>query len=64
MPGLDRTGPNGRGSRTDRANGKCKSKNLNSNTDASTLGFSEEKGRGHGICKGLRNGRGIGRSYK
>ena len=60
MPGKDRTGPGGLGSRTGRALGRCRPKNQNENAN-----ISEEdlpKGRRSGQGRGFRNGKGMGRS--
>ncbi|MBA7552564.1 hypothetical protein ES705_45132 [subsurface metagenome] len=64
MPGFDRTGPEGKGSRTGRAMGKCKPTNQNANTDVSEESFPGGRGRGtgRGIGRGFGKGRGMGRS--
>ncbi|MFC2138582.1 DUF5320 domain-containing protein [Bacteroidota bacterium] len=69
MPGFDRTGPEGQGSRTGRAMGKCnpenrKNKNVSEDEDfvpgrGLRLGLGRRFGRGSG--KGV--GRGMGRGY-
>ena len=48
MPGLDKTGPTGQGSRTGRRMGNCKTENV-----------SEELGRGRGLGRRRGLGRGI-----
>lgn len=58
MPGLDRTGPEGQGSRTGRQMGKCsKSKN-------STSGQEPQMGRGLGRGMGRGAGQAAGRASK
>jgi len=52
MPGIDRTGPEGQGSRTGRQMGKC------SNSENSTSG--QEPQMGQGLGRGM--GRGAGRA--
>jgi hypothetical protein len=56
MPGLDRTGPNGKGSRTGRGMGKCNSQSSSAANvpEQNTGRFSPGSGRG------LRRGRGNG----
>ena len=52
MPGFDRTGPEGEGSRTGRQMGKC---STNENTDS-----GQEPFMGRGLGRGM--GRGVGRA--
>ena len=71
MPGTDRTGPEGKGSRTGRGMGKCNPSNESNNTDMPEseiprgrgrgLGRRWEQGFGGGQGRGLGNGRGMGR---
>ena len=57
MPQGDRTGPKGQGSRTGRSSGLCSGYD----TPGFTKGY-EGQGRGFGIGRGMRQGRGFGRS--
>lgn len=57
MPGLDRTGPEGKGSRTGRGLGKCKPNNKNSEEQNDLEDFP----RGRGLGLGRKRGRGFGR---
>lgn len=52
MPGFDRTGPEGQGSRTGRQMGKCSNKDDN--------GSGQEPQIGRGLGRGM--GRGVGRA--
>jgi hypothetical protein len=73
MPGLDRTGPEGQGSRTGREMGKCTSQSeAPSIQDRDSenehfkglgrgLGRGPGKGRGRGLGRGPGKGRGRGR---
>ena len=54
MPGLDKTGPEGKGSRTGRGMGKCNSEN-----DSGVRPFGRGAGRGRKLTG--RGGRGQGR---
>ena len=56
MPGFDRTGPNGQGSRTGRNMGKCNPENRNSDMHFG----SEDSERGKGLKRGGGRGRGFG----
>ena len=58
MPGLDRTGPEGQGSRTGRQMGKCAPKQEESDGEN---GFGKALGRGRGRGFGKGPGRGLGR---
>ncbi len=49
MPGLDKTGPMGQGSKTGRRMGNCKTENE-----------TEELGAGRGLGRGRGRGRGMG----
>ena len=55
MPGLDRTGPEGKGSRTGRNRGRCNPENER-NERWSGLGLGRGLGR-----RGRQGGRGLGR---
>lgn len=65
MPGLDRTGPRGQGSRTGRQMGKCNPENKNQNNfgSASEPGDNERSffGNGSGFRRKGGRGRGQGR---
>ena len=50
MPGFDRTGPEGEGSRTGRGMGKCNPKN--NVTDDTLQGRGQGRGRGFGRARG------------
>lgn len=56
MPGLDRTGPEGQGSRTGRQMGKCANKEENTKDQDAPMG------RGRGPGRGRRRGLGRGRN--
>jgi hypothetical protein len=56
MPGLDRTGPEGKGSRTGRAMGKCNPKKEDSSAQ------EEQNLQGRGMGRGL--GKGPGRGFR
>lgn len=56
MPGFDRTGPEGRGSRTGRGLGKCNPRNKNVNENEELNDLSHRPARGYG----RRRGRGLG----
>lgn len=69
MPGLDRTGPQGQGSRTGRGLGKCNPSTRTNNDSLQANDVSEESGtrrnyrmgKGAGLGKGRRqHGRGRG----
>lgn len=70
MPGLDRTGPEGQGSRTGRQQGKCS----NNDEPLPESGFGIGRGMGRGVgraaSRAARNGaekgmgRGMGRGWK
>jgi hypothetical protein len=70
MPGLDRTGPEGQGSRTGREMGKCTSRSEapsiqdrdSENERVSGLGRGLGRGPGKGRGRGLGRGFGRGRS--
>jgi hypothetical protein len=57
MPGFDRKGPMGQGSRTGRGLGKCNSQKEETVSSAD----QEERPRGRGLGRGLGRGRGKGR---
>lgn len=69
MPGFDRTGPGGQGSRTGRQLGKCNSNNAQSVEQESSEELQKRMGlaRGKGLGrkqkagKGKGSGRGLGR---
>ena len=65
MPGKDRTGPEGLGSRTGRAMGKCRPKNQNGDVniveDDLPKGRGRGQGQGRGQGRGFGNGKGMGR---
>ncbi len=63
MPGFDRTGPEGKGSRTGRAMGKCnpKSSQTKANEDVENLEKERKSGRGLRRGAGERTGKGQGR---
>ena len=56
MPGFDRTGPEGQGSRTGRQMGKC------ANKDSFEFGQESQIGKGPGRGMGRGMGRGVGRA--
>lgn len=68
MPGLDRTGPEGRGSRTGRGFGKCNPGSQRNETDATSneipdaRGFGRGFGRGQGRNRFRGGGSGLGRN--
>jgi hypothetical protein len=57
MPGLDRTGPAGKGSRTGRALGLCRKANQDSHQDEETTAAQFERG---GMARRFGRGRGKG----
>jgi hypothetical protein len=59
MPGLDRTGPEGKGSRTGRQMGKCANKDSSDPDPETPLGREPGSGLGRGLGRGM--GRGMGR---
>ena len=65
MPEKDRTGPEGLGSQTGRALGRCRPKNQNEDVNISEenlpVGRDRGRGLGRGQGKGFGNGRGMGR---
>ncbi len=62
MPGFDRTGPEGKGSRTGRSLGRCNPNNNVSNADNPETDFPVGTGRGRGLGRGFAGGgRGAGR---
>ncbi|MDA3823615.1 MAG: DUF5320 domain-containing protein [Bacteroidales bacterium] len=70
MPGLDRTGPNGEGSKTGRGLGKCNPETKDSANDAQNDNFPgwgrrfrAGFGRGNGSGQGRGLGRGLGRGF-
>jgi len=60
MPGLDRKGPEGKGSRTGRGLGKCKDPENSKNDDLNPEDESRGRGRGFGFGGGSGKGRGRG----
>ena len=70
MPGLDRTGPESKGSRTGRGLGKCNPDSQVTGTDTAPEEFPDERGFRRGLGRGKyfgRNrfrggGRGLGRN--
>lgn len=60
MPGFDRTGPYGQGSRTGRELGKCNPANQKSNAETD----EKEYPRGAGYRFGRGRGRGAGRAHR
>ena len=61
MPGFDRTGPEGKGSRTGRAFGKCNPESQSSDKDSTTLDEKDVRGAGKGFGRGRGSFRGQGR---
>ena len=59
MPGLDRTGPMGQGSRTGRGLGVCSGGTANAGRGLG-LGLRRGFGAGRGLGRGLGRGRGLG----
>jgi hypothetical protein len=57
MPGLDRTGPEGRGSRTGRRFGKCNPDSQSNETDTTSNYFPDGRGLGRGLGRGGAQGR-------
>ena len=57
MPGLDRTGPEGRGSRTGRELGKCNPDSQSKGTDTASNDVPDERGFGRGFGRGGGQGR-------
>ena len=70
MPGLDRTGPEGRGSRTGRGMGKCNPDSQSNGSDTTSNDVQDERGFGRGFGRGRAQGkdrftgggRGLGRN--
>ena len=60
MPGLDRTGPEGQGSRTGRQLGKCTNNDSGGLNQETPLGKGPERVIGKGMGRGM--GRGAGRA--
>lgn len=60
MPGLDRKGPEGKGSQTGRKMGRCNSNN-GIVPENEVQGESLEKGRGRGLGLGRGRKQGLGR---
>jgi hypothetical protein len=48
MPGLDRTGPEGKGSRTGRGVGKCKPNSQSNESDTTSKNQPDKRGWGRG----------------
>ncbi|MEA3444976.1 MAG: DUF5320 domain-containing protein [Bacteroidota bacterium] len=65
MPGYDRTGPQGQGSRTGRAQGKCAPKENNNvsneNSSEQSMDFRNSNPQGRGFKQMNHDGRGQGR---
>ncbi len=61
MPGFDRTGPEGKGSRTGRGLGKCNPNNKSDDTDTREDNVTGRLGRAFGRGRGLGRGMGRGR---
>ena len=57
MPGLDRTGPEGRGSSTGRGLGKCNPDSRRNGPDTAPEDFPDERGFGRGPGRGRDQGR-------
>jgi len=57
MPGFDRTGPEGQGSRTGRAMGKCNPKNQEQGDEITGAENQKEYGYGRGQGRGQGRGR-------
>ena len=60
MPGLDRTGPQGKGSRSGKGLGKCNSRG--EKQDAQNNSEERVTGRGFGAKRSKGRGQGLGRS--
>ena len=58
MPGFDRTGPEGKGSRTGRELGKCNPKTKESDKQIDVEDYPKGRGLGLGRRRGRRFGRG------
>jgi len=63
MPGLDRTGPEGRGSRTGRGMGKCNLESQSNGTETTSNDVPDERGFGRGRAQGRNKFRGGGRGF-
>ena len=67
MPGLDRTGPEGTGSRTGRGLGKCNPESQSKGTDTTSNDDPDERGFRRGFGRGRAQGgskfRGGGRRF-
>jgi len=63
MPGFDRTGPEGQGSRTGRQMGKCTNDDSSKSEQESPIGRGSGRGMGRGVggAAGRAARRGIGR---
>lgn len=67
MPGFDRTGPEGQGSRTGRQMGKCSNREENESGQEPLMGRGPGRGMGRGVGKAASRaarrgtGRGAGR---
>jgi hypothetical protein len=62
MPGFDRSGPEGQGSRSGRQLGKCKSKNIDPPGPGLNMGMGRGMGRGVGQAARRACGRAAGRA--
>lgn len=61
MPGLDRSGPEGKGSMTGRGQGKCRGASDNPKESPESTDDSRGNGRGRRFGFGFRSGSGRGR---
>ena len=57
MPGLDRTGPEGTGSRTGRGFGKCNPESQSNGTNTTSNDVPDERGFRRGFGRGRAQGR-------
>ena len=57
MPGFNRTGPEGKGSRTGRGLGKCNPDSQSNGADTSSTNSPDERGLGRGLGRGRAQGR-------
>jgi hypothetical protein len=64
MPGGDRTGPMGQGSKTGRAMGYCSGSDAPGYTTGVPAGAGRGAGRGAGVGMGRGAGRGAGRGFR
>ena len=66
MPGLDRTGPESRGSRTGRGFGNCRPDSKSNEMDNTSQDVQDDRGFGRGKAQGRNRfrggGRGLGRN--